>query len=500
MSEEDKREAGSPARGGARTGAGRPKGSGIYSEVRSVRLRPDEAEHCRRKGGNRYLRGLIRADMTREEAPEGEDRPADVLPREHLNVRVVGRVPLENDPKDNVTRVEMKGSCGFPSPADDYASEEFNLNDFFVRKPHTTFVIEADGDSMIDAGISSGDILLVDSSKAEEWEVIPNTHEGIVTQEEFDIVQQLITSRRLPQNKGGFVNIFAGVIKCVDCGCALRAMNVHRRKRPEIIDCVQYSCNNYARNGRSECSAHNIEARDLFNAVLADINCFADMAVNDEKAVRAIEKRLTETDQSRAKALEKERKKLNKRLAELDRLFSSLYEDKVMERITERNFEMMSGKYQKEQLEIEARLKEVTETLNESYEKSRGIRDFLALIRNYQGLKELDATVINALIDKILVSEREKMADGTVKQEIKIYYKFIGFVDELHIIPTKRWAAMPAKNCTVCGVEYVPGSGASRYCPACAKKIRREKSNESKRRSREQKRIACMNCPQKMTD
>lgn len=238
------------------------------------------------------------------------------------------------------------------------------------------------------------------------------------------IVQQLITSRRLPQNKGGFVNIFAGVIKCVDCGCALRAMNVHRRKRPEIIDCVQYSCNNYARNGRSECSAHNIEARDLFNAVLADINCFADMAVNDEKAVRAIEKRLTETDQSRAKALEKERKKLNKRLAELDRLFSSLYEDKVMERITERNFEMMSGKYQKEQLEIEARLKEVTETLNESYEKSRGIRDFLALIRNYQGLKELDATVINALIDKILVSEREKMADGTVKQQFVLFLAF----------------------------------------------------------------------------
>ena len=86
----------------------------------------------------------------------------------------------------------------------------------------------------------------------------------------------------------------------------------------------------------------------------------------------------------------KVRRQLNKRLAELDRLFSSLYEDKVMERITERNFEMMSGKYQKEQLEIEARLKEVTETLNESYEKSRGIRDFLALIRNYQGLHDCE--------------------------------------------------------------------------------------------------------------
>ena len=174
------------------------------------------------------------------------------------------------------------------------------------------------------------------------------------------------------------------------------------------------------------CTAHSIEARDLFNAVLADINRFADMAVNDEKAVRAIERRLTETDQSRAKSLEKEKKKLNKRLAELDRLFSSLYEDKVMERITERNFEMMSGKYQKEQLEI------------------------------------------------------------------KIYYKFIGFVGELHITPTKRWTALKPKNCTVCGVEYVPSSGISKYCPACAKRIQREKSNESKRRSRERNRRACI--------
>ncbi|QRT50148.1 phospholipase D-like domain-containing protein [Coprococcus comes ATCC 27758] len=181
------------------------------------------------------------------------------------------------------------------------------------------------------------------SKLPEEWEVIPDTHEGIVTQEEFDTVQQLITSRRLPENKGGFENIFAGVIKCADCGYAMRAMSANRRKRPDIIDCVQYSCNNYGRYGNIMCTAHSIEARDLFNAVLTDINRFADMAVNDEKAVRAIEKRLTETDQSKAKALEKEQRKLNKRLAELDRLFSSLYEDKVMERITERNFEMMGS-------------------------------------------------------------------------------------------------------------------------------------------------------------
>ncbi len=55
------------------------------------------------------------------------------------------------------------------------------------------------------------------------------------------------------------------------------------------------------------------------------------------------------------------------------------------------------------------------------------------------------------LIDKILVSEREKSADGTVKQEIKIYYKFIGFVGELHITPTKRWTRYPL-NTVRCAV------------------------------------------------
>ena len=49
------------------------------------------------------------------------------------------------------------------------------------------------------------------------------------------------------------------------------------------------------------------------------------------------------------------------------------------------------------------------------------------------------------------------MADGTVKQEIKIYYKFIGFVND-HIIPTKRWAAMPAKTLQ-CGRWNCPSYG-----------------------------------------
>ena len=84
------------------------------------------------------------------------------------------------------------------------------------------------------------------------------------------------------------------------------------------------------------------------------------------------------------------------------------------------------------------------------------------------------------------------MADGTVQQNIKICYKFIGFVDELHITPTKRWTALPAKYCMVCGVEYVPGSAISKYCPECREKIRKTQGTETKRRSRERNKNVCI--------
>ena len=80
-----------------------------------------------------------------------------------------------------------------------------------------------------------------------------------------------MTSRRRTKGTSGFDNIFAGIIKCVDCDYAMRAASANRRKRPNIIDCMQYTCNNYGSYGNAYCSSYTIEARSLFNAVLADL-------------------------------------------------------------------------------------------------------------------------------------------------------------------------------------------------------------------------------------
>ena len=69
--------------------------------------------------------------------------------------------------------------------------------------------------------------------------------------------------------------------------------------------------------------------------------------------------------------------------------------------------------------------------------------------------------------------------------------KFFGFVGKSHITPIKWWTALSLKNYVVCAVKNIPCSGIT-YCLICAKKTKREKSNESKRRGRERNRRVCI--------
>jgi DNA polymerase V len=54
--------------------------------------------------------------------------------------------------------------AGFPSPADDYLDKKMDLNEFLIEHPASTFFVKVKGDSMVNAGIHSGDILVVDRS------------------------------------------------------------------------------------------------------------------------------------------------------------------------------------------------------------------------------------------------------------------------------------------------------------------------------------------------
>ena len=55
-------------------------------------------------------------------------------------------------------------ASGFPSPADDFMDTSLDLNEFLIRQPEASYMVEASGESMTDAGIYAGDVMIVDRS------------------------------------------------------------------------------------------------------------------------------------------------------------------------------------------------------------------------------------------------------------------------------------------------------------------------------------------------
>ena len=263
----------------------------------------------------------------------------------------------------------------------------------------------------------------------EDYIVVHDTHEPIVSQEDFDLVQRMITSRRSFQKTPySWDNIFSGIVKCADCGCAMTQGRAHRSPKPNPIDEYVFYCNTYKAFGKTHCTKHTMEARDLYEAVLEDIRKHAKAALaNDAKMTEQLLKKMGAGKKKQSKIIAKELKEKRSRLSEVDRLFQKLYEDKVNGNISERNYQMMSRKYEEEQTLLQSRIDEIGAEVADTEDKADNVEHFTKLIRDYAGIEKLDATIVNTLIDRITIAEPKEVDEETV-QEIKIYYKFIGHI------------------------------------------------------------------------
>lgn len=261
--------------------------------------------------------------------------------------------------------------------------------------------------------------------------LIENCHEPIVSQKDWDLVQELMTGRRWKKHDDSpkYDNIFYGLVKCGKCGYALTPSHANRRKKPILIDNYLYQCNTYRLKGKNYCVNHALEARDLHDKVLADIKRIANEAIeNDEKLLDRITRKLRKDETDKSKQDEKELKKLNRRLAELDNLFSKLYEDNVSGKINDRNFKNLSAGYEKEQLELEERIDELSATIKKDRENDAYAEEFVQTIKEYADITELNAAMLHTLIDKIVVNDTE-IINGEAVKRLDVYYKLVGIVD-----------------------------------------------------------------------
>ena len=271
----------------------------------------------------------------------------------------------------------------------------------------------------------------------EQREVIEDCHEAIIPKAEWEKVQQII-DRRPPIMKGNncpYYNIFHGIVYCATCGKSMQVRyekvgrtDKDRRtgKEREPIDKAYYICQTYNRLGRNACTSHKIEARDLYNLVLSDIQEVAAMVLKDKEAFygrlsRRMEKQyFADTD-----SLKKEYESLAQRNQEIDDTFISLYADKAKGILTEKRFLKLTDAMEKEQESNQNRMQEIAALISEEEHSEGDVQMFMGEIRRYAAITELDETVLNRLINRILIGEPKKV-DGVRTQEVRIVYNFVG--------------------------------------------------------------------------
>jgi len=261
------------------------------------------------------------------------------------------------------------------------------------------------------------------SNPASEWIRIEGTHEAIVSKDVFDQVQQQIASRRR-QRKDGTTQIFAGLVKCADCGWSMHFARQNKGNRPGF-----YSCGTYSKKV-DECTMHFISYNTLYAYVLERLQFWAAMAVRDEEQLleRLLQSGSRNRDAERKKQTA-ELRKAEKRKATVDSLFVKMYEDWSAGRITEGNFKLLSERYQAEQAELDTKIASLKAVMENEKQSAEEAEKWVKLIRQYSKITELDAPLLNTLIEKILIHEGVKRPDGVREQEVEILYRFIGKID-----------------------------------------------------------------------
>lgn len=259
-----------------------------------------------------------------------------------------------------------------------------------------------------------------------DWKIFKNTHEPIIDQNTFDLVQK-IRSGRAKKTRTGYKSVFSGMLYCADCGSKLSF-----RSYPNNESKHSYCCSKYRHSSKS-CTMHYVLHHVLEKIVLTNLQSMMSYVQNSEHTfIKMVMDEDEKSRESELRKLLKKRSDKEKRYSELDTIFQRLYEDNVSGKLSDSRFEKLSSTYEKEQNLLE---KEIENLKTEIYEKEQQKADmskFITLVKRYTRIKKLDAEIVHEFIDHIVVHEGDKSSGHRI-QQIDIYYRYIGKVDTSEI-------------------------------------------------------------------
>ena len=262
----------------------------------------------------------------------------------------------------------------------------------------------------------------------EKQVIFENHHEPIIDTQTWERVQELRKQRKRP-NRYDEVGLFSGILFCADCGSVMYQQRYQTDKRKQ--DC--YICGSYKKR-TADCTAHFIRTDLLTAGVLSNLRKVTSYAAKHEaRFMKLLIEQNEDGDRRRNAAKKKELEAAEKRIAELSAIFKRLYEDSVTGRISDERFTELSADYEAEQKELKERAARLREELSKAQEATANAEKFMNVVRRHTTIEELTPTLLREFVEKIVVHESVAL-DGKRRgklrrQEIEIYYSFVGKVE-----------------------------------------------------------------------
>lgn len=260
----------------------------------------------------------------------------------------------------------------------------------------------------------------------EDWLIFPNTHEAIVSQEDFEMARKMLGHKRVSQrhnwkDKPGHENLFAGLVFCE---------NGHKLsfcpQQKGDINLDHYKCYHYRRAGDTCSGLHYLRKEVLEELVLRDLQQLISAIHFDEKQLlEKLKSRFDIQEIKKQDSLRKQLSRFKKRSKELDTIIQKLYEKQLLDEISDERFRKLTDSYESEQVELNQQIVKLQEVLISQTESKENVDKFMQTIRRYTNLETLTTQLVNELIDKIIV--HQPTGRGKNRQvTIELHYRFIG--------------------------------------------------------------------------
>ena len=260
----------------------------------------------------------------------------------------------------------------------------------------------------------------------ENQRIFPNTQPAIIDEQVFARVQELRENKRRPAKQAERQGLFSGLLYCADCGSKLH-FATGKNMTPQQ-DC--YRCSRYKSN-TGDCTMHFIREETLKRFVLQRIFDVTALFFDDAMAFEeAAKKQRFQEAEKEAKKRKREIAQVEKRIAELDRIFKRIYEDDISGTISHERFLKLSADYEAEQKELTEQVKAWREAVETFEQDQADFASFAAIVRKYVGIRELTPTIVNEFVKKIIVHAPDK-SSGHRRQKIELVWNFIGEVNLL---------------------------------------------------------------------